>query len=199
MDRTNPPPWVAPENDYRGIARRRPVAEPSVSVVVPAYNRSPVLARTLAGIVGLAFPPDRLEVIVADDGSDEDLTSVIEASESPFPIRLVRQERAGFGAGRARNLGAAHARGDVLVFLDSDCIPDPDLTDQHLRWHSRASNVVVVGARHDVDAGEIPATEIGAAIPQLRAALSDGGDEAPSDWRRVLYRRSKGMLIGDLA
>jgi glycosyltransferase involved in cell wall biosynthesis len=199
MDRTNPPPWVAPENDYRGIMRRRPVAEPSVSIVIPAYNRSAVLARTLAGIAGLAFPPDRLEVIVADDGSDEDLTTVVEATASPFPLRFVRQERAGFGAGRARNLGAAHARGDVLVFLDSDCVPDPDLIDQHLRWHSRASNVVVVGARHDVDAGEIPAAQIGAAIPQLRAALSDGGEEAPSDWRRVLYRRSKGMLIGDLA
>ncbi len=199
MNRSTPSPYVAPENDYRGISARLGTAKPTVSIVIPAHDRSAVLARTLAGAANIRFPHDRLELIVADDGSDEDLAAVVAAAETPFPVRLVRQERAGFGAGRARNLGAAQAGGDVLVFLDSDCIPDPDLVARHLRWHSRASNVVVVGVRHDVDAGQIAIERVGDSLPELRAMVPVDGDDGPTDWRRVFYRRTKGLLIGDLA
>jgi GT2 family glycosyltransferase len=84
------------------------------SVVIPAYNRSEFLPMTLATVSGQRFSD--FEVIVVNDGSSDKIEAVV--GKCDLPVRLLSQ--AHLGPGPARNVGASHARGAYLAFLDSD-------------------------------------------------------------------------------
>jgi len=87
-------------------------------VIVPARDAAATIPRTLAALArqDLVEP---YEVIVVDDGSQDDTAA--EAERSPGPIRVLRQGRIGPAA--ARNRGAAAAVAPVLAFTDADCFP----------------------------------------------------------------------------
>lgn len=89
--------------------------QPFISLIIPNRNGAATLARCLQAALASRCP--RFEVIVVDDASADDSVAVIRR----YPCRLVRLERHG-GAARARNVGAAHARGDILFFTDADCL-----------------------------------------------------------------------------
>lgn len=108
---------------------------PSVSVIVPTYNRPGPLHAALTALVALDYPHDQLEIIVVDDGSSTPLDAVVAPFLDQAPIRLVRQANAGPAA--ARNAGAELARGTLLAFTDDDCRPASgwvrELADAHRR------------------------------------------------------------------
>ncbi|MFZ5476075.1 MAG: glycosyltransferase [Myxococcota bacterium] len=89
-----------------------------LSVVVPAFDAAPTLARCLSALV--AALPDGGEIVVVDDGS-RDATAAIAAG---FPARLLRQANRGTSA--ARNAGVAAARHDLIAFVDADVVVRPD-------------------------------------------------------------------------
>ena len=88
----------------------------NLSVIVPAFDGSDMLVRTLAAIAASDY--HHYECIVVDDGSTEDLRPVV----APFPVRLVRIADGPLGPAHARNAGAAEAAGDVIVFVDADVL-----------------------------------------------------------------------------
>ncbi|MBI4786955.1 MAG: glycosyltransferase [Chloroflexi bacterium] len=88
------------------------------SVVIPAYNAERVLGACLDALLAQTAPRDSYEIIVADDGSTDGTRRVAESRG----VRVVTQPNRGPGA--ARNLGARRARGDILLFLDADSVPD---------------------------------------------------------------------------
>jgi len=91
----------------------------SISVIIPNRNGAATIGKCLAA--ALASRHDNFEVIVVDDGSEDDSGEVIKG----FPCRLIRLAQHG-GAAKARNTGARHSRGDVLFFTDADCLLQPD-------------------------------------------------------------------------
>lgn len=86
----------------------------TVSVIIPVYNRVNCIQRCLESVFKQTYPA--MEVIVVDDGSTDELTSVLAPAMSK--IHFLRQENQGQGA--ARNAGAQAASGRYLAFLDSD-------------------------------------------------------------------------------
>ncbi len=90
-----------------------------VSVVIPNRNGAAVLAECLRAAFASDHP--RFEVVVVDDCSDDGSVEIIER----FPCKLVRLREHG-GVSKARNAGAAAASGELLVFIDSDCLLRPD-------------------------------------------------------------------------
>ena len=90
------------------------------SIVVPSYARPQQLATALAALARQAWPIERYEIIVVDDGSPG-------GASAPAPtipnLRVLRQSHQGPAA--ARNRGALHARGRFLAFTDDDCEPEP--------------------------------------------------------------------------
>ena len=86
-----------------------------ISVVIPVYNSENTLGECLASVYRSAYK--NYEVIAVDDCSTDKSVEVIKK----FPCRLIRQDRNG-GAGKARNAGAKHATGDILLFMDSDVL-----------------------------------------------------------------------------
>lgn len=90
---------------------------PRVSVIVPLYNKSPYVLRSLQSIAAQSFAA--FEAIVIDDGSTDDGPSKVrDFAASDLRFRLVQQPNAGPGA--ARNRGIAEARGEFCAFLDGD-------------------------------------------------------------------------------
>jgi GT2 family glycosyltransferase len=92
------------------------------SIIIPVHNRPEDLRRCLFAIAAQDFPRDNFEVIVCDDGSDEDVTPAIEeARRSGIDIRYFRQEQKGPAA--ARNLCIRYACGFIVAMTDSDSLP----------------------------------------------------------------------------
>ena len=87
---------------------------PTLSVVIPNYNRADLIGETLDNVLAQTRAPD--EVIVVDDGSTDHSVALLECYGKR--ITLIRQANAGPGA--ARNRGLAAARGDLIQFMDSD-------------------------------------------------------------------------------
>jgi mycofactocin system glycosyltransferase len=104
--------------DLSLVTLRVDVAErPSVTVVVPVRDRPGELAACLASLRAVRYPGRLLDIVVVDDGSAR--PPVV-----PDDVRLLRLP-ASLGPAGARNAGARAARGDVLAFVDSDCLVDP--------------------------------------------------------------------------
>ena len=97
-------------------------SEAAVSVIVPVYNGSRVLADCLAALQRQTRPPD--EIIVVDDGSTDDTLAVA----GRFGVTVLSQTRAGPAA--ARNRGGRAAAGWLLLFTDADCVPAPDWVER---------------------------------------------------------------------
>jgi validoxylamine A glucosyltransferase len=110
-------------------------AFPLLSVVVPTYNRAPLLRKTLASLTDQRGAPP-FEVIVADDGSADDSEQLAASFGDRLVIRYCRQEDEGYRVARARNMGAAIARARILMFLDSGTLAGPELLAGHLRHHT---------------------------------------------------------------
>ncbi len=92
-------------------------ASPVISVIIPCFNHAHYLREAMESV---GAPAHDTEIIVIDDGSEDDTSAVAEAwaSRSPIPVRTVRQSNQGLAA--ARNRGLRESRGRFLVFLDAD-------------------------------------------------------------------------------
>jgi cellulose synthase/poly-beta-1,6-N-acetylglucosamine synthase-like glycosyltransferase len=95
---------------------------PSVSLVIAARNEAGSIARKLENIDQLDYPAQRLQVIVASDGS-EDATEAIVQAHDGRPIELLRRPREGKAA--ALNAAVAAATGEILVFSDTNSRYEP--------------------------------------------------------------------------
>jgi glycosyltransferase involved in cell wall biosynthesis len=111
------------------------VVEPFVSVIVPVYNDAERLKLCLASLDQQTYPSDRYEIVVVDNGSDPEQDSAAIASD--FNRVIVAREDFP-SAYAARNKGITLAKGDIIAFTDSDCIPAADWLEkgvEHLLNH----------------------------------------------------------------
>jgi glycosyltransferase involved in cell wall biosynthesis len=115
-----------------------------ITVVIPTYNRLDTLQHVLPTLLAQDLLSSQFELLVCDsrstDGTADYLARV--AQEHPNVRHL---PGAYSGRAAARNAGIAAARGDVVVFNDSDILASPDLLSQHLRRHRAERGIAVVG------------------------------------------------------
>ncbi len=112
------------------------------SVVIPTYNRQPILEKCLKALEVQKLSDvetvdvtsfQGYEVVLVDDGSTDATLSWLEANKSEFPhVRVFQQNHQGPAA--ARNLGVEKARGDIIIFIDSDLV----VLDNFLQAHHTA-------------------------------------------------------------
>ena len=90
-----------------------------VSVIVPVYNGEKYIQTSISSIINQEFS-ENYEIIVVDDGSDDNSLDIAQEllSKSDIPYKLVHQRNSGVSV--ARNNGIEVSRGDYLVFVDSD-------------------------------------------------------------------------------
>jgi mycofactocin glycosyltransferase len=94
--------------------------EPMISVIIPVQNRPDEIRACIEALLRLDYPREKLEILVVDDASTDHTPEVV----SEFPVTLIRlpkNKQAPF----CRNLGARRASGEILAFIDSDCLASP--------------------------------------------------------------------------
>ena len=86
-----------------------------ISVVIPLYNKEPIIAKTLKSVLSQDYSD--FEIVVVDDGSTDNSVVIVEAIHDSR-IRFIRQENG--GPSKARNTGVKNAKGEWILFLDAD-------------------------------------------------------------------------------
>jgi GT2 family glycosyltransferase len=116
---------------------------PAISVVVPTYQRRGSLLRLLKALRAQTIRPEQFEVVVAIDGSNDGTIEAVGGLVVPFALRCTSHENRGRAA--TVNEGIARAEGALVLILDDDMEPTPQLLAAHLRAHERPERVAVVG------------------------------------------------------
>ena len=97
-----------------------------ISVIIPTFNRPKQLKKCLLSVAQAAQTSPRLlfEIIIVDDGSKLDIRKSVLGTFPEMDIKYIFQENKGQAA--ARNAGTRSAQGNIIVFLDDDCVPNND-------------------------------------------------------------------------
>ena len=106
-----------------------PLIWPSVSIVIPSYNRAKELERCLRSLFVLDYPAGCFEIIIVDDASNDETSMMLqhlqqEATAYGMAVHTLCHEKQQ-GAGISRNTGTEVAQYDLVAYIDSDCVASP--------------------------------------------------------------------------
>ena len=118
------------------------LSSPLVSVIIPVFNNSEGLKKSLEALENQTYPKSLYKVIVVDNGSDEDIKEVVSQFGQAFAAYESQP-----GSYFARNKGLSLAKSDVLAFTDSDCIPALDWIEKGVAHLRQAPNCGLVAGK----------------------------------------------------
>jgi glycosyltransferase involved in cell wall biosynthesis len=115
------------------------------SAIVVTYNRGSVLTHCIEKL--LAQSADHYEVILIDDGSTDSTGNLMKKIKDKRFRYFRNKEKK--GQPQARNKGIKHARGDIIIFVDSDVLVDKNFINDHINLHKKREKLIVQGmVRH---------------------------------------------------
>ena len=190
-----------------GAIRARPTArgeiEPSVTLLISAFNEADVIAEKLQNSLNLDYPADRLQILVISDASDDN-TDAIVTGFAPQRVELLRMADRG---GKTLGLNAAvpRARGDIIVFSDANAMYARDvLRKLAANFADPAVGAVVGESTYTKPEVESERTEglywqYETAIKRLESQIGSvvGGDGAIYAIRRTLYEPMRADALSD--
>ncbi len=118
-----------------------------ITVIIPTYNRCEILKLCLQKLCNQTLAKDKYEIIIVDDGSQDETKKVTEKALQTSGIKWKYFFQENQGQGIARNLGIKKANGNVIAFIGDDIIVDKHFLEEHLRMHKKfdQTNVGVLG------------------------------------------------------
>ncbi len=122
----------------------------SLSVVIPTYRREQVLVDSIRYLHALPLPAEEIVIVDQSEQHEATTTEVLQTWHLEGRIRWIRLARPSITS--AMNTGLLEARGDVVLFLDDDIIPDANLIDAHAR--AQAENICNIVAGQVLQPGE---------------------------------------------
>ena len=173
-----------------------------VSIVIPNFNGREVLAKNLPAVIDAAREYDRqTEVIVVDDASTDDSVSYLK-KEFPKVVLYCHRKNQYFAA--ACNTGVAHARGEIIVLLNNDCLPDKNFL-KFLISHFNEDDVFAVGCQEIDSKNGVPVI-CGRGVMKYRRGLvvhwrASEQTEGETSWVTAgsgAYSREKWRILGGL-
>lgn len=106
-----------------------------ISVVVPTYNRNNVLLKCIEGLINQDLSKDLYEVIIVDDCSTENPLPLLKNILIQYPnIKYIKHD-INKGLASSRNTGIINAKYEIILFLDSDIVPELTFVRSHLQLH----------------------------------------------------------------
>jgi chondroitin synthase len=201
------PPLKGVANDYTFIEEARDqwikdhgkAYTLGASIIIPVYNRSIEVDFVLAGLVHQTYPKHLMEIVIADDGSQEDISLVYKKYEQHFTIKYCRQDDLGYRLAEARNMGVRHASHDSIIILDSDAIPNEELVEKYMQFFHVNRNIAMFGLRHYVSVAHLNPDHYARdkslihTAPKIRSEntfTAIGGDGYSADWREEHIAKS---------
>ncbi|HDR1798216.1 TPA: glycosyltransferase, partial [Pasteurella multocida] len=176
-----------------------------LSIIIPTFNRSRILDITLACLVNQKtnYP---FEVVVADDGSKENLLTIVQKYEQKLDIKYVRQKDYGYQLCAVRNLGLRTAKYDFVSILDCDMAPQQLWVHSYLTELLEDNDIVLIGPRKYVDTHNITAEQF-LNDPYLIESLPETAtNNNPSitskgnislDWRLEHFKKTDNLRLCD--
>jgi len=126
-----------------------------LSIIIPVYNNEKELNLTIDALKYQTLPKDKFEIIIADDGSTDDMQKNLKTIiGDEIKFKYFYQEDRGFCPGTARNMGIRNSQGKVCLFLDCGVLPAKDCLQQHVDYHQSGYDVVlgyIYGMEKDPD------------------------------------------------
>lgn len=159
-----------------------------VTIVIPAFNEERHIAACLAALEAQTLPCDRFEVVLVDNGSSDNTLSVAKESVHSFALRIV--SRPGINVSAVRNFGASLGHGEIIAFLDADCIVESEWLSDAIRL---APAKGIWGAHYRVPAN---ATWIARTWFRYQATEQDGEASFIPSSNMFLWRRDFDSLKG---
>ena len=156
-----------------------------------------MLRKVLCGLAVQKGYSGQYEIVIVDNGSEEDILRNISNLVGTLPIRYFKRRLAKnhFRPGSARNIGVQHARYNMLVFLDSDCVPSEYFINTHFKAISFSQGIITIGHRVFVDGSIVTESLIlraDGSLSRLNSVKSDSNYYQAIDRRipelRVLSR-----------
>lgn len=113
--------------------------EPLVSVIIPAFNEEMYIGQCIQALKDQEYPTDRYEIIVIDNGSSDRTVTI----SIDLGVRI--EVLADGNVGAVRNLGATVAAGDILAFIDADCLAEKDWIKTGINLVQKKQNSIFGG------------------------------------------------------
>lgn len=161
---------------------------PTVSVIVPTYNRKHYLIKTLTAINHNDYPQDKIEVIVVDDGSSDGTKEELLKHQFSFSLKYVFQKDKGYRLAKARNEGIKLAESEIIILLDSDMVPSHNLISCHVNCLKRG-NILSIGHRKYLSFHDLPLGFLKSKLHKIHTIkeAADPKTGKTGDWRIELY------------
>ena len=115
----------------------------SITLILSVYKKTRELGILLSALSRQSYKD--FDIIVADDGSGEEMKNFVYGYKSNYKITYITQEDIGFRKNKILNKSVTESNSDYLIFLDSDCIPHKDFIKAH--YDNSDKNTVLVGRR----------------------------------------------------
>jgi glycosyltransferase involved in cell wall biosynthesis len=172
-----------------------PSDKPLISVILPTYNRAPLIGKSIQSVLQQTWT--HFELLVIDDGSSDNTDDVVKSINDPRITYVKYSENR--GANHARNVGVKTAKGDYLAFQDSDDEWYPEKLEMHLNAFRNASSDIgvvysgfykITGSKKTYIPGKQISRKEGDILQEL---LKDNFISTPS----VLIRRACFETAGD--
>jgi cellulose synthase/poly-beta-1,6-N-acetylglucosamine synthase-like glycosyltransferase len=130
---------------------------PAVSLIIPAYNEEKVITQKIENSLALNYPRDKLEIIVASDGSTDGTNEIVKrfAEQDVKLVALSHKQ----GKSIAQNCAVAKADGEILLFTDSDVMLQPDTLRQIIRNFADNRVGCVIGKITYINEGDTSLTK----------------------------------------
>jgi chondroitin synthase len=199
---TNDYDW---KRSYKAKNINESSATKGLSIIVPTFNRSKILEVTLACLVNQKTDY-KFEVIVADEGSKEDLSIVTRKFENKLDIKLVRQRDDGVQLCAVRNLGLRTAKYSFVSILDSEMAPNTSWVQSYMELLVEDDDIALVGPRQYVDTHGIDPqeflinSEFIATLPEVVVNNSVVGQvitKMSVDWRLEHFKKTENLRLDD--
>lgn len=203
FDDSNAPEALNDFSWYKNLLNKIIDSQPALSVVIPTFNRAKLLSITLASLVIQRTNYD-FEVIVADDGSSENIIAIVREFESKLDLKYVRQQDKGYQLCAIRNLGLRASKYPFVAILDCDMAPDEIWVESYIEALMQNEDTAYIGPRKYIDTSAVSCNDIiakksrlseFAEIPAKEALGRVSSNGVSKDWRLKHFAETDSLRL----
>lgn len=158
-----------------------------VSIIICTYNGGENIVESIKSIVHQIYPGDGYEILVVDDGSTDNTEDIVQKIMEDSQCDLKYFKQANHGLSAARNFGIEKSDGDIIAFVDDDCIADKDWL-KNLAEAYTSEDIVAVGGKVISILDTTP--------PKFFAGKVNDGTGFFGDFDRGEHRKAVDWIIG---